>query len=50
MHALLGQRADERMGCTEISPEECELGTLTDVIQAYDARRRPEGTIPGGKG
>jgi hypothetical protein len=29
MHALLVQRADELMGCTENSPEEAELSALT---------------------
>ena len=37
MRALLVQRADELMGCTENSPEERELDALTDVIEAYEA-------------
>jgi len=32
MHALLMDRADALMGCTENSPEEAELAALTDVI------------------
>jgi hypothetical protein len=50
MHALLIERADALMGCVEASPEEAELATLTDVIEAYEAVRWPEGKEPGGKG
>jgi hypothetical protein len=50
MHALLVQRADELVGCTENSPEEAELAALTDVIEAYEAQRWPLGKVPGGKG
>ena len=50
MHGLLMERADALMGCTENSPEEAELATLTDVIEAYERQRWPLGRIPGGKG
>ena len=50
MHGLLMERADALMGCTENSPEEVELAALTDVIEAYERQRWPEGKIPGGKG
>jgi hypothetical protein len=50
MHALLVTRADALMGCTEGSPDEAELASLTDAIEAYEAKRWPEGKIPGGKG
>ena len=52
MHALLVQRADELMGCTEYSPEERELDALTDVIEAYEARRWATGkaSFVGAKG
>jgi hypothetical protein len=50
MHALLVQRADELMGCTENSPEEAELAALTDVIEAYEVQRWPLEKVPGGKG
>ena len=39
MHALLVERADALMGCTEGSPEEAELATLTDAIEAYETVR-----------
>jgi hypothetical protein len=50
MHALLVERADALMGCTEGSPEEAELATLTDAIEAYEGVRWPDGKAPGGKG
>ena len=50
MHAMLVQRADELIGCTENSPEEAELVALTDVIEAYELQRWPTGKIAGGKG
>jgi hypothetical protein len=49
MHALLIKRADELVGCTEGSPEEAELSTLADVINAYEAKRWPSGKV-GRKG
>ena len=52
MPPLLVQRADELMGCTENSPEERELDALTDVIEAYEARRWATGkaSFVGAKG
>ena len=50
MHALLVLRADALMGCIEGSPEEEELSIITDAIEAYEAKRWPNGKEPGGKG
>lgn len=50
MHALLMERADALMGCTENSQEETELEALTDVIEAYERQKWPLGRIEGGKG
>jgi len=50
MHAMLVARADALTGYLEGSPEEAELAALTDVIEAYESQRWPEGKIVGGKG
>ena len=50
MHAALMKRADDLMGCLEGSPEEAELASIVDAIEAYEVKRWPLGKVPGGKG
>ena len=50
MHGLLMDRADALMGCVEGSAEEAELAMLTEIIDAYERQRWPEGRISDGKG
>ena len=49
MHTLLILRADKMEGCTE-GPEEEELRRIADAVDAYEAKRWPNGATPGGKG
>ena len=50
MHALLVLRADMIEGCTGSSEEQKEFAMLCEVIEAYEAKRWPDGRVPGGKG
>jgi hypothetical protein len=50
MHSLLVLRADKLAGSTEGSDEETELKMIADTVSAYEARRWPDGVVPGGKG
>ncbi len=50
MHAVLVRRADELGGCTEGSPEEIEYKSIVEAIKRYEAKRWPEGKVPGGRG
>src|SRR5262249_25426597 len=50
MHALLVLRADKLDGCTEGSDEEAELKMITETVTSYEAKRWPDGVVPGGKG
>jgi hypothetical protein len=43
LHALLVARADALMVCPEESIGACELATITEVIEAYEAARWPRG-------
>jgi len=49
MHALLVLRADKIAGSTEFE-EKTEFAMLCEVIEAYEAKRWPDGKAPGGKG
>ena len=44
LHALLVQRADQ------LADEERELAAIVTAIEAYEAKRWPDGKEPGGKG
>ena len=49
MHVLLVLRADQIEDFTEGSPEEAEFKAIADVLEAYEARRWPDGKVPGRK-
>jgi hypothetical protein len=50
MHRLLVARTDQPQGCVQGSVEEAELAGLGGAIDAYEAKRWPEGRATGGKG
>ena len=50
MHALLVMRADKLVACTEGCEFEVELKMIADTVSAYEAKRWPNGVVPGGKG
>jgi hypothetical protein len=49
LHRLLILRADNLEGCTEGSEEEGELRMIAGALDAYEAKRWPDGAVPGGK-
>ena len=49
-HRLLMLRADNLEACTEGSEEEGELRIIAGAPEAYEAKRWPDGAVPGGKG
>jgi hypothetical protein len=50
MHAVLMRRADALQGRTEGLPEEAKLESIVNAVEAYEAKRWPEGKEPEGKG
>ncbi len=48
MHALLVLRADKLADCVEGSDEEAELKMIAETVQAYEAKRWPDGVVPRG--
>jgi hypothetical protein len=50
MHALLVLRADTIAGSTENSEEAIELALIAEAVEAYEAKRWPNGKEDGGKG
>ena len=50
LHALLVDRAEQLVACTENSPDEDELVAIGEAIEAYELKRWPKGKEPGGKG
>lgn len=50
MHSMLVLRADKLGNCIEGSEEELELKMIADTVSAYEAKRWPDGIVPGGKG
>jgi hypothetical protein len=50
MYAALVYRADALAGCVESLAEKAELAAIAEVLEAYEAKRWPEGKVPGGNG
>jgi hypothetical protein len=49
MHAALVRRADALANCTEDLKEASELAAITNIIEAYEDMRWPDGKEPGGR-
>lgn len=50
LHGLLMDRAAVLAGGSEGSPETDELSIIADALEAYEAKRWPNGRVDGGKG
>lgn len=50
LHALLIQRADTLIGCTDGSADQNEFEAIGEAIEVYEAVRWPAGRIDVGKG
>ena len=49
MHSLLVLRADKLEGCIEASDEAAEFKMIAETLEAYEAKRWPDGFVRGGK-
>ena len=47
MHAAIVRRADALTGCLQGLAEEAELKAIADLLEAYKAKRWPDGKEPG---
>jgi hypothetical protein len=50
MHGYLITRADKLEGFSANSPEDAEYALIAELVEAYEAKRWPEGREPRGKG
>jgi hypothetical protein len=50
LHALLVERAGEIGGCPDESLEDTEFKAIANALEAYEAKRWPEGRERRGKG
>jgi hypothetical protein len=50
MHALLVHRPDDLADYPNGSPEQAELASIVDAIEAYEEKSWPLGKVAGGKG
>jgi hypothetical protein len=49
MHALLVARADALEGCREKLARRARTAMIAEAVGAYEAKRWPDGRVPGGK-
>ncbi len=50
LHTLLLKRADRLSGVFSRTRDATEHRTIINALEAYEAKRWPDGKIPGGKG